>query len=168
MTFKWPDHDGIRRKKPGEGPYKWPTRSVGSHVDLPAKRQTARVKEDEGLPETVQGKAVGSKNEARVAVALGMLQLPFRYQVSVFGGRQFPGGQVIDFLVFTKPRPTPLYVQSTYWHGPTRKGRDKDELQQAAVRGRKRGWADPKEIWDYQTKTVEQTYLKLLAMFGRH
>ena len=111
-------------------------------------------KAEENLPETVQGKGVGSKEEARVAVALPMLGLGFRYQVPIAGGRNFPGGLVLDFLVETTPLPTPMAVQSSYWHG-TRKPRGQDLLMLAKIkRVMGHAWADPVEIWDDQLQSV--------------
>jgi hypothetical protein len=36
--------------------------------------------------------------------------------VDYFGGRRTRGGFVVDFLVFTKPRPTPVWINGSYWH----------------------------------------------------
>ena len=31
-------------------------------------------------------------------------------------GRSGRGGQVVDFWVYTVPKPTPIYIQGDYWH----------------------------------------------------
>lgn len=137
------------------------------HLDFDAIRLKAE-KREENLPTTVQGQGVGSKEEARVAVALGYLRLPFNYQYWLFGGRDFRGGMILDFLVFTKPLPTPLLVQGVYWHGPgTGKGTT-DKLNMAKLRRMMTGWADPKEVWDYQIPTVDDAVRVLASMFGRY
>jgi len=73
--------------------------------------------EDEDLPTIVHGYPVGSKEEARIAVAADQQGREYAYQKSYFGGRDIRGGQVLDFLFYTKPKPTPLFVQGEYWHG---------------------------------------------------
>lgn len=136
-------------------------------LDFKVMKQKAD-KRDEDLPTTVQGKAVESKEEARVAVALGLIQLPFRYRFWAAGSEGIRGSVEVDFLVFTKPMPTPLFVQSTYWHGPGRGRGTVDKLQQARLRRIHTGWADPKEIWDYQIPTVWDAVTELSRMFGRY
>jgi len=74
------------------------------------------VPEDEELPTLIQGKAVGSKEEARVALALDILKYEYRYQYPILGGSHLRGGYIIDFVVETAPRPIPLEVQSERWH----------------------------------------------------
>lgn len=124
-------------------------------------------KREENLPDTIQGKSVGSTEEARLAVALGFLQIPFEYQYWVFGGSAFRGGQIIDFLVFTAPLPTPVYVQSRYWHGPEIRKGNEDLLKMAQVRKHMKGWADPIEIWDYELTSVEAAIQVAHRHFGR-
>lgn len=134
----------------------------------PASVKLARMKEkEENLPTEIQGRKVRSKDEARVAVALGMLGYGFRYQVSIKGGNQRKGGFVLDFLVFTSPLPTPMPVQSEYWHLVGQRRAEIDKIQMAYMRKRFRGiWAEPKPIWDHQTRTVAQTYSTLRKMIG--
>lgn len=65
---------------------------------------------------TILGQKPGSSYEWRLAQALTANGLTFQYQVSAFGGRSFRGGQVIDFLVDTKPLPTPVFADGEHWH----------------------------------------------------
>ena len=69
----------------------------------------------EQLPSEIQGRPIGSTEEARVAVALYRLDIPFQYQVDFFGGRRLRGGMVLDFMAYT-PFPVPIMVQGEYWH----------------------------------------------------
>jgi len=96
-----------------------------------------------------------------------MVKVPFDYQVSVMGGRSFPGGQVIDFLVRLPPKPTPVYIQGTYWHGPGRTKTGQEFLKQQFVKRRMPGWADPVEVWDYQLRTVADALRVVRKTFGR-
>lgn len=150
--------------------------TIGTAWELPKKRRgrkprdlrsMKRERKDEKLPETLQGKPVDSKEEGRFGLALMMLKIPFDYQVPVMGGRAFPGGQVIDFLVRLPPKPTPVYVQSTYWHGPGRGKLGQEFLKQQFVRRRMAGWADPVEVWDYQLRTVSDALRVARKIFGR-
>lgn len=67
------------------------------------------------VPGMIQGIAVGSVHEWRVAQALDKYKIEYRYQVPVRGGR-VRGGQVLDFLVYA-PFARPLQVFGRHWHG---------------------------------------------------
>ena len=120
---------------------------------------------EEKLPTVIQGKPVGSKEEARVAVALEILGWQYIYQRSYFGGAQVPGGIVVDFIVLTPITSTPLWVNSRYWH-VIRNRRDKDIFQRSRL-DRLNGLAESVEVWDYELQTIEQTLRTLLAVLGR-
>jgi hypothetical protein len=66
--------------------------------------------------QAVQGVMPGSKQEWRVALALDKLGIRYDFQRSIGGGRSLRGGQVIDFWIYTAPKPTPCFVQGAYWH----------------------------------------------------
>lgn len=54
--------------------------------------------------------------EYYVSVGLDMLELDYVFQASYFGGRRVRGGVVVDFIVYTRPLPTPVWVNGEYWH----------------------------------------------------
>lgn len=109
----------------------------------------------------IQGKPAGSINEANVADALIKLGYEFEFQY-YFGGAGLRGSQIIDFLVFTPPRPTPLFVHGKYWH--TNSNALEEELKMAEITSRTRGtWAQPVIIWDYECESVEQAKNILLG-----
>ena len=138
-----------------------------ANTSLQALKLKAEAREEE-LPETIQGRARGSTEEARACVALGYLQIPFRYQVPMFGGSSFRGGIIIDILALTRPKPTPIFVQSTYWHGPTRKAKGIDAWNLARLRQRTQSyWADPLEVWDYQLTSIQQAIDTFVGLLGR-
>lgn len=87
---------------------------VGIDIDAEAER----------LPDVIQGVSVDSKEEARVALALDQLKLPYEYQKEVFGGKRTRGGSVVDFWVYTTPYATPIYIQGKYWHRLSRSYND--------------------------------------------
>jgi hypothetical protein len=114
-------------------------------------------REEERLPEYIQGTPVGSIPEARVAVALDRLKLKYDYQYDVFGGRRWRGGQIVDFMVYTKPLPTPLYVQGMYWHGTQKLGEDR--LKQIEVTRLFKGQInDPLLVWENHISNVDEVY----------
>ena len=138
-------------------------------VELPKVEKLKYAEREENLPASIMGIPVRSKEEARVGVALGFLGWYFRYQFRIFGGSDFRGGQIIDYVVYTVPLPTPLYIQSRYWHGPTMVRGSKDKLNQARVRSAMSGsWMDPEEVWDYELTTVEHAVNTLRDLFGRN
>lgn len=100
----------------------------------------------------VQGQMPDSIQEWRVAKALDYYKLEYIFQYEVFGGR-FTGGQLIDFLVFTKPLPTPIYVQGDYWHRGEKA--QQDQLKQAKIKGLFNGQINEAvEIWEHEIPTL--------------
>lgn len=79
----------------------------------------SRFKSEKEIPlvmQPIQGKMPQSLPEYYVALALMRLKIDFEFQKGIGGGRSIRGGQVLDFLVDTKPFPTPVFVQGGYWH----------------------------------------------------
>ena len=79
----------------------------------------------------VQGIMPQSKPEWRVAMALDALGFEYQYQRSIGGGRSIRGGQVVDFWIYTAPKPTPAFVQGAYWHKQATSS--EDDIKQAKV-----------------------------------
>jgi hypothetical protein len=112
------------------------------------------------VPDNVvlQGKKIGSKNEWYVAQALDKLDLEYIYQydASIYPGTRLLGSILIDFLVFTVPVLTYLFVDGKYWHKSAER-RKIDELQrnQLAYRfGNKVA-----SVSDEDTNTKEEAYV---------
>ena len=85
----------------------------GSH---PRKIRSLEVFNDFPEIKPVQNIMPDSKEEYWVALALYKLRLDFVFQRQVMGGRAVRGGQVVDFWVYTVPKPSILLVQGDYWH----------------------------------------------------
>ena len=119
--------------------------------------------DDVGL---VQGKSA-SDIEMRVALSLEKFKWEFTFQAGVMGGRQVRGGQVVDFIVETKPLPTPLYVYGEYWHGNKQAERDKlmIALLSSALHG---AYAQPEIVWGEELATQEMSDETILRIFGRN
>lgn len=101
----------------------------------------------------VHGTIVDSTNEYNVAMALAQLGLDFEFQY-YFGLARVKGSQIIDFLVKTVPKPTPLNVHGTYWH--TGRYAAEEQVKMAAVNHRMRGiWAEMVIVWENETETIE-------------
>lgn len=110
----------------------------------------------------VQGSRASSY-EYFFALALEKYGLGYMFQVDYFGGRRLRGGIVLDFLVFTVPFPTPVYINGEYWHGTER--RDIDFIQQLMIRSMG-GFNEGKEYWGQDVGTqelAEQTVRKDLV-----
>jgi hypothetical protein len=99
----------------------------------------------------VQG-SNASSYEYFFALALERFNLGYMFQVDYFGGRRLRGGLVLDFLVFTVPFPTPVYINGEYWHGAER--RDIDLIQQLMLRSMG-GFNPGKEYWGQDVGTPE-------------
>ena len=93
-----------------------------------------------------------SKNEYNVAKALDTLGLDYNFQMSIGGARGQSFTTILDFLVYTDPLPTPLWVHGEHWHMGDR--RAKDIRQQTIVDDYLRGSAGmPIEIWGDESDT---------------
>jgi hypothetical protein len=112
---------------------------------------------DETVIQEINGITPDSKEEYWVALALYRLDLEFIYQYSIRGGSSVRGGQIVDFLVYTAPLPTPLLVQGEYWHRGT-----KNAVSQFKVIEIQRYFGaeaqPPVEIWDFEIPDRETTY----------
>lgn len=110
----------------------------------------------------VRGITVDSQEEAFVAMALDQMRLDYEYQYD-FGIRGVAGSQIIDFLVETMPRPTPLFVHGEYWH--TGKFAIYEAVKMEQIKSMTRGtWAEPKIIWGDQCQTVDEAFVNLQSL----
>lgn len=93
-------------------------RTAGNKVYVRPKPVSSSHLAKPAFPEKkpVQGQMPDSKEEYWCALALYRLKLDFVFQKKVMGGRSGRGGQVVDFWVYTVPKPTPIYIQGDYWH----------------------------------------------------
>ncbi|MGW8182253.1 MAG: hypothetical protein ACWGQW_26285 [bacterium] len=114
----------------------------------------------------IQGKHPGSLKEWYYAVALWKYKWTFDYQVGIMGGRRLKGGQVIDFIVHTRPLTTPVYIYGEYWHGGTRK--ERDTLLRITLKNYFRGLIrDPIVIEGKDLGDQEQADQMVLKLFGK-
>jgi len=111
---------------------------------------------DERLPEMreVQGKMPESMLEWILALGLDRLKTRYTFQYDVAGGRSRRGGQVIDFMVWTVPLPTPLLAQGDYWHGGVKGSEDAFKLAEI-VRFFKGQVRTPVLVWEHEAPDVE-------------
>lgn len=107
----------------------------------------------------VDGKSASSY-EYNVAKALNKLPIEYEFQVSLYGGKQMRGGKVLDFLVATKPMPTPLFVNGNYWHRDT----STELLYLVAIRGIKE-WAEPVIFWKKDCDNEDVAWGRILEIF---
>jgi len=104
--------------------------------------------------QTLKGIPVGSVNEYNVGKALERLKLNYDYQYQIMGGRDVRGGQVIDFLVYRVPRPVPVLVQGSYWHGGRRQA--ETIVKMIFIDDYGEGYWDPViELLESETETIE-------------
>lgn len=101
----------------------------------------------------VQGKDA-SKPEYFVAIALERLKIPYEFQYKIGFGHRVIGGFVVDFLAYTVPFPTPIWVHGEYWHSAAQSAKDK--LQQNMIRHFMNGQIMPAiVVWEDEIPTVE-------------
>ena len=134
---------------------------------FPKKIQTTyKAPEPEIKP--IQGQWPDSKEEFWVALALYKLHLDFKFQYQLFGGRTYKGGQVIDFWVYTRPLPTPIFVQGWYFHYATAEKAARSKLNLAYLEGQLAGKANkPVEVFDTEMPTVDDAYYVVKRKLGR-
>jgi hypothetical protein len=127
-------------------------KKAGKKVSVTLRKTFEVVKKPELVIRPIQGQMPGSKEEFWFALALEKMELKFIYQYEIYDGRQRAGGQVIDFLVYTTPLPTPVYIQGEYWH----RDKDKDQYKIARARMYFKGNAMPPiEVWGKDLQTPE-------------
>ena len=101
----------------------------------------------------IHGQTAASVNEYNVAMALDHYKLDYEYQY-FFGLARIKGFQIIDFLVKTSPKPTPLNVQGTYWH--TGRYAREEQIKVAALNSRMRKiWAEMVHVWENECEDID-------------
>lgn len=110
-------------------------------------------------PWYIRGIKAGSKEEYWCSLALDRIQIltgwSWEYQIPVYGGRKYAGGNVIDFLIDTPGRKTALDPMGRYWH--TGRNEDRDEMDQVC---RRKKWNLIAWFTD-ETPTKESVYVFL-------
>ena len=129
---------------------------------LPAK-QAAKQQETPGL---INNQQAGSTYEWNVARALWALGWQFSYQVPVMGGSRVRGGQVLDFLVHTRPLRTALIVNGDYYHQGDEEYKQ-TELMSALAREGITVNTEPLVMWAADSSTYDAAYSYLNSKIGR-
>lgn len=111
----------------------------------------------------VRGKRASSY-EYNVSLALDYYGLDYLFQVSYWGGRALSGGIVLDFLVFTSPLQTPIWVNGDYWH---QADNAQLELYQQALLSSFGNTAQPVILWgqDCDTEEAAKNSIKKKVLF---
>lgn len=103
--------------------------------------------------------------EYNVAQAFDHFGLPYLFQLSFLGGRQIKGGIVLDFLVETRPLPTPCWVHGEYWHAGYQ--RTIDLMKQVTLFLLLAGEAAPAVVlWGDMVKTEDDAKLAVKKYFN--
>jgi hypothetical protein len=117
-------------------------------------------------PVVIHGIVSQSKYENNFAASLEKYEWQYDYQIPLFGGRNVVGGTVLDFLVYTVPLPTPVYIDAEYWHSGTRS--EKDKVLEAMIAARLRKYYQmPRRFGDAEVGTPEAADRTVLREFGR-
>lgn len=106
---------------------------------------------------------LGSSLEERVYRALrraGWGAEDIEIQTPILGGRNWRGGQVIDFVV-NRPTPLPIEANGDYWH------RNPEIEYLATVEAWKIFGVEPVIIWGSEAETDETCYQVILNRVGR-
>ena len=124
---------------------------------------------DDPLPGLILGKRAGSSYEWYISLALDKYNWKYMYQVVVNHGSRMAGGQILDFLVSTRPMKTALPVDGGYWHRNTDEQQMKDEeLLQALRRKGYQVSSDIKRAFDKDAATLLDAERFILKTFGRN
>lgn len=81
-------------------------------------------------------------------------------QTPILGGRNFRGGQVIDFVV-NRPSPLPIEANGNYWH------RNAEIEYMATVEAWNVYGVEPVIIWGSEAATPEMAYQVVVSRVGR-
>lgn len=101
----------------------------------------------------LKGNKTASSYEYNFGMALEKYGIDYLFQVSYWGGHNIVGGLVLDFLVFTTPLWTPVFINGEYAHRTGK--RDRDFLQQALLSSQFPNLAEVLELWGEDTATYE-------------
>jgi len=116
-------------------------------------------------PFIIQGKSA-TDIEWRVYRALrkeGVTDDDIGFQVDYFGGRQFSGGLVIDFVVQTVPLPTLIYVNGNFFHEGAAQ-QDEDLFEQSLVESRMNGQVRVITLWGNDLQTQDHADAAVRAL----
>lgn len=132
----------------------------GKKLNIKPRPKMDSGKEIEPPLTEIQGIMPDSRPEWRVAMALNKMRIEYDYQYSLGGGKRYAGGQVIDFMVYTAPLPTPIYVQGDYWHRGAKS--TSDSYKQAQVIRIFHGQVNlPLLIWEHEIPNVDAAFALL-------
>lgn len=116
----------------------------------------------EDRPRYIVAGKKASSYEWNVAKALDSLGLEYAFQVDVLGGRSLPGGFVLDYVVYTAPLHTPVYVNGDYWH----RDPQRDYMQQLTL-SQYAGTLNPSvTFWGADCDTQEAALQSVKGAFG--
>lgn len=123
-------------------------------------QEQPQVTEEQPPKPLVQGQTA-TLPEYNFAQALDRLNLPyqFQYQLGIPGTR---GSVRLDFVVYTVPMPTPVFVQGTHWH--TGEYASETQLDLERARSMTKTWAAvPVEFWEDDLQTVDDAIKAIRA-----
>ncbi|NMC58678.1 MAG: hypothetical protein GYA51_04720 [Candidatus Methanofastidiosa archaeon] len=105
---------------------------------------------------------IASSYEYYVAIAAEKYGYEYIFQYAIMGGWGRPGGQVIDFIIMTNPRPTPLEVNEEHWHRDV----SHEIIQQADIKALLGNeFEDLKVIWGEECDTIEKAEQAFRRLF---
>jgi hypothetical protein len=111
----------------------------------------------------IQGKKATTP-EWRIGKALDKMGLTYKFQYSILGGRN-PGGQVLDYYIYTVPLPTPLNVNGDYWHRLNKSYRD--NLKANQTNELFNNAANPLVIaWEHDLGSIDEAEATLKKLLG--
>lgn len=95
----------------------------------------------------------------RALLALGYKEENISVQKSIDGGRNLPGGQVVDIVLY-KPTPCAISFKGEYWHGNP----DEETFDDARIMNI---YDEYVVVWWREAFTYDMMYNVLLARVGR-
>jgi len=116
----------------------------------------------------IQGKRARTTewNLYKALLRLGFGPQDIQFQVGFNGGRNFKNGFVVDFILNTKPQPTPIWVHGDYWHQGEQSGIDFMQ-QQTLNRLYPGAFARAAIFWGADVVNEETAFFAAIDKFGR-
>lgn len=118
------------------------------------------------MPAMWDGKTIGSVQEWRWILASLYYKVEFIYQMDIKGGRSIAGGQVLDFMMITKPLMTPVSIKGKYWHSG--KVEVEDIIREATIAELYKGQAFPVvTVYDYELPdldTAKEVFRRVITL----
>lgn len=158
----------VRPPKAAEGVLQFPKLERRRVIDDIRRRAKSDPSDPEPERFYIQGKRARRTEWMvwKALLKLGFDSRDIQFQVGFAGGRNFKNGFIVDFIVNTRPLPTPVWVHGEYWHDGEQS--TKDWVDQQRLNQLHPGtFARAIVFWGTDLMTEESAFFNAIDKLGR-